>query len=458
MFKNIRIRTKILILTVFLVLAPLAFSTFSTMRIFRRIMTNKTVSYISGLKAIADARAENLLNNMESCANMLVVNLNRQIGRDVHADDPLAELIRRRKIGGELSNACLIFNEADSAVFIDPRGMVYSTDLLLEDGENLGKITAAARDLWHTGGAAVWLPAQEQTYLEARTRSPATVLGKEIINIDTGRSLGVLLLSLKESELRPAYSEYMAELDGEAGSTLAVIGIIAAAGLLLAYFAAFTISGLIARKEQKKLRRYELDLMQAQIKPHFLYNTLDAIYVLEKMGRREETLTVTMALANFYRSVLSRGDELITVEEEIGSVRDYLNIMKIRYQDLFDYTVETDPAISGCGILKLTVQPLVENAIYHGIKERGAYGKLAVRGFAAAEGAVIEVEDNGVGFQTDMLRARPSVKDGSGRAHFGINNVNERIKMYFGERYGLTVASAPGRGSVVRVTLPGAPV
>jgi two-component system sensor histidine kinase YesM len=165
------------------------------------------------------------------------------------------------------------------------------------------------------------------------------------------------------------------------------------------------------------------------------------------MGRKEETLTVTMALANFYRSVLSRGNELITLEEEINSVRDYLSIMKIRYQDLFDYQIDIDPAVGACRILKLTVQPLVENAIYHGIKERGAYGKLAVRGFGTPDGAVIEVEDNGVGFAAEKLR-EPS------RAHFGLNNVNERIKMCFGERYGLTIASSPGKGSVVRVSLP----
>jgi two-component system sensor histidine kinase YesM len=120
--------------------------------------------------------------------------------------------------------------------------------------------------------------------------------------------------------------------------------------------------------EQKKKREYELALIQAQIKPHFLYNTLDVIYALSELGRVKDVQKTTKALADFYRVTLSKGRDIITIEEEMRNVRDYLSIQQIRYSDVFNYTMEVENAVLPHSILKLTLQPLVENAIYHGLK------------------------------------------------------------------------------------------
>ena len=224
------------------------------------------------------------------------------------------------------------------------------------------------------------------------------------------------------------------------------------------------------RYEQKKKREYELALIQAQIKPHFLYNTLDVIYTLSEMGRPRDVQRTTKALADFYRVALSRGKETITLEEEIRNVKDYLAIQRIRYSDVFQYEFDIQNEILGCTILKLSIQPLVENAIYHGLKTKGSFGLLQVTGAREAGKLVIQVMDDGVGMTRERLQAvmrgwMPEQgfagTDGelqrSGEAElvgYGLRNVDNRIRLYFGDEYGLHIVSEPGQGTVVTLTLP----
>jgi two-component system sensor histidine kinase YesM len=217
------------------------------------------------------------------------------------------------------------------------------------------------------------------------------------------------------------------------------------------------------RFEQKKKQEYELALIQAQIKPHFLYNTLDVIYALSEMGRIKDVQRTTKALADFYRHTLNQGRELITIEQEIRIARDYLAIQHIRYSDVFTYTIEIDQNILDRPILKLTIQPLIENAIYHGLKLRKEKGHLRIRGSREPGAIVLTVEDNGVGIPPDKLRRllRYSSEEPDGNmvpeerpASFGLRNVNERIRLSFGEPYGLKIDSNPEEGTVVTVTLP----
>lgn len=208
--------------------------------------------------------------------------------------------------------------------------------------------------------------------------------------------------------------------------------------------------------EQKKKKEYELALIQAQIKPHFLYNTLDVIYSLAKLGRLNEVQHATSALADFYRIALSKGREIISISEEIKNVTSYLSIQKIRYSDVFDYEINIQQEIMDSEILKLTIQPLVENSIYHGLKEALRYGKIIIEGYRTKNEVIIKVIDNGNGIPSDRLDQilEHEADDLEQNRHFGVSSVDERIKLYFGEEYGIHIASEVGKGTEVTITLP----
>jgi two-component system sensor histidine kinase YesM len=208
--------------------------------------------------------------------------------------------------------------------------------------------------------------------------------------------------------------------------------------------------------EQKKKREYELALIQAQIKPHFLYNTLDVIYALSELGRIKDVQKTTKALADFYRVTLSKGRDSITIEEELRNVKDYLSIQQIRYSDVFNYTIEVENSVLPHSILKLTLQPLVENAIYHGLKEKGDIGSLQVHAFTEAETIKIQISDDGVGMDAEKIQDILQTDEaGQGQVmSYGLRNVDHRLRLYFGEDYGLLIESEKGKGTVVTVRIP----
>ncbi|WP_138754334.1 sensor histidine kinase [Paenibacillus sinopodophylli] len=207
--------------------------------------------------------------------------------------------------------------------------------------------------------------------------------------------------------------------------------------------------------EQRKKREYELALMQAQIKPHFLYNTLDVIYTLSEMGRARDVQRTTKALADFYRVALSQGKDQIKLEEEMRSVMDYLSIQRIRYSDVFDFELEVEPDVLNCTIPKLTVQPLVENAIYHGLKNKPTFGHLTITARREEQKVVITVKDDGAGIAEERLQAiKVSMSDPQQQVGYGLSSVHERIKLYFGEMYGIQVESENGCGTTVVAEIP----
>ncbi|MFC4779311.1 sensor histidine kinase [Paenibacillus sp. GCM10023252] len=213
--------------------------------------------------------------------------------------------------------------------------------------------------------------------------------------------------------------------------------------------------------EQRKKREYELALIQSQIKPHFLYNTLDVIYALSTMGRAADVQRTTKALADFYRVSLSSGRENITLEEEVRNVRDYLAIQHIRYADVFTYELDLPKSIMKTSIVKLTLQPLVENAIYHGLKEQPRMGHLLLRGYQEGNRIVLEVIDDGVGIPplklASLLEQPGAEAAADSRSSYGLRNVNDRLKLTYGNGYGLVIRSELGEGTVVTVTLPAQP-
>ena len=211
------------------------------------------------------------------------------------------------------------------------------------------------------------------------------------------------------------------------------------------------------KEDESKMRHAELRLLQEQINPHFLYNTLDTIVWLIESDSTDEAVEMVVSLSQFFRLVLSHGAEYISIREEEEHIRSYLKIQQARYHDILDYEINIDPAIYPYKILKLTLQPLVENALYHGIKYKRAMGKITITGSMQERRIVFTVMDNGVGMDTDKLEhlrreiKRPC-KDTEGG--FGLANVNERIRMYFGNDYGMEINSVQGEGTTVTVTIP----
>lgn len=213
-------------------------------------------------------------------------------------------------------------------------------------------------------------------------------------------------------------------------------------------------------QEQKKLRRTEMKALQEQIKPHFIYNTLDLIIGLLETNKNEDVIKMVEALGAFFRISLSHGQEFITIREEIEHVKNYLYIQRFRHGDKYDYTFEVDETILEKKTLKLVLQPLVENAIYHGVRElENSSGLITVKAFPDRDGICFEVIDNGLGIAPekvdDINRCLGRANAGeSEKLYFGLQNVNERIMLAFGKEYGLTVESILGRGTKVIVYLP----
>lgn len=207
-------------------------------------------------------------------------------------------------------------------------------------------------------------------------------------------------------------------------------------------------------RKQDVLRRTELALLQAQINPHFLYNTLDTIIWLIEAGKTSEAVDMVSNLSSFFRHSLSKGEDVITLAEEECHVRSYLQIQEVRYHDILHYTVNIEPELCHAAIPKLTLQPLVENALYHGIKLKRSMGHIYVVGRMEAGGVVLQVTDDGVGMSQERLEELQQGMKSDHRVGFGLATVHERIQLLFGKAYGLTLSSRENVGTTVTVRIP----
>ncbi len=212
--------------------------------------------------------------------------------------------------------------------------------------------------------------------------------------------------------------------------------------------------------EQVNLRKTELKLLQAQINPHFLYNTLDTIVWLAEDNKNKDVVKMVSALSKFFRSVLNKGYDFITIKDEEMLIRSYLQIQQYRYQDILEYEINISKEIEYYKILNLTLQPIVENALYHGIKNKRGKGKITVEGSYINGMIILKVKDNGIGMKEEQLEKIQRILKGEkvemmdNLNGFGIANVNERIKLNFGSTYGLSVESTYGVGSEFTLCIP----
>ena len=210
-----------------------------------------------------------------------------------------------------------------------------------------------------------------------------------------------------------------------------------------------------SRREQELKRKLELRTLQGQINPHFLYNTLDSIIWMIELGENERAIDMTSSLAKFFRLGISRGSETISIRTEIEYVQTYLAIQKQRYKDKLSYEIAFSPELFGQQILKLLIQPLVENAIYHGIKNIEGPGLIRIIGQREGDAMIISICDNGVGMEAAQLEALAAgliePRQSSG---VGVRNVQDRIRLYFGTEYGVRYESTLGAGTTATIRIP----
>lgn len=582
LFRNSSIRNKIIAMYIPLLILPLFIVGWISNYLFTQAIIEQTFINVQDDSSLIVTRINNLLSNAESCANNIVKDIN---GRDIRL------LLNRNETGGSynleksarinyiLNFVLVIFPDVESIAFIDNQNVLYTTSNNLGLNFNQALSSDLIKSVAASNGVNLWQPMGKRDFLVEDSNAAVLTLGKKVLDIDGGNTLGLLILNIKESDISSIYDKletskggvYLiaddtdrivscknkGDLFGQINSQLAYaidgglvinqktvmidgqqmlitsmpiekinwtlmnsmnvlkltsktrrlsfiilwIGVIClVAAILGASLLSRGISkpivkltkkmknvrdgsldvhydvnstdeiGMLAtgfnsmlesirtllekvNAEQKKKREYELALIQSQIKPHFLYNALDLIYIFCSMGRNVDAQNTTKNLADFYRIALSQGNEIITLEEELKNVEKYLQIQQVRYSDVFDYVIKSDPSILSYTIPKLTIQPLVENSIYHGLKLKGSYGKLLIEASAENEDIIVSIMDDGIGMDAEKLQGILAASEGP-KESFGLRSVDERIKLYFGEEYGLTLESTVGIGTSVTVKIP----
>ncbi len=210
--------------------------------------------------------------------------------------------------------------------------------------------------------------------------------------------------------------------------------------------------------EQKSKREAELKTLQAQIKPHFLYNTLDTIQWMAQVHGADDIVEVVDALTKLFRIGINKGNEMISVKEELEHIKSYLIIQKIRYEEKLDYDINFEDSILEYKVIKLILQPLVENAIYHGVKEKRGTGKISITVEKHEKGICLRISDNGAGMSEARLQEIQAMLNsdnlGNKNPGYGTFNVQNRIRLSFGNQYGLSFTSKSGEGTTVCVFHP----
>ncbi|OCT15495.1 hypothetical protein A8709_15580 [Paenibacillus pectinilyticus] len=584
MYQNMVIRKKIIIVFLPIVVLPLLVIVFTSNYIFSQSTIQKTKVNISGESSIIVTRIQSIYNNGETSARVLIKNINN-IYHELNVDSTTSfnSVKLRNQLLNEFDFNLRAFKDIESIVFIDAHDNFFVSDNRLENNAKLALQSDMVKLLKQDGiPNNEWFPMQTRNYLVIDEKAPVLTIGKRVVDIDTGLTLGSLILNIKESTISGIFPNvamkgeegyYIADSKGlivstkvasnllhpigdehlrswlESGTdgasinlkmnqspylimqkripelnwvlykqmlvnnlnketytnsiTIFIVGVLC---ILIALIGSFMLSrhiakpiigltkvakhiregnlhitssiqtvdeiGILAKTfndmigtinelllkvtlEQKKKREYEFALMQAQIKPHFFYNALDLIFVLCERGKTELAADTTKALADFYRVSLSQGKEIITIAEELKNAEDYLFIQKTRYSDILDFHIEIDEEIKPYTIMKLAIQPLIENAIYHGLKPKLSRGQVTIRGTLKKDHIILKVIDNGIGLTPDKLQQIEDHMNAlSPMKSFGLKSVNERMKLYFGERYGIEIQSTPDVGTEITLMIP----
>ena len=581
-FGNRPIKSKILLLYVPLIVIPLLILGFISNLIFVHVTLEKTTRAVEDDSRMISVQINTKLSNMENCANITALNLiqfYRNHQSDTWADADALTLQRQKE--NVLRISSLSFEDVDTILFIDSNQNAVTLNPKMLVNLDKGLESEHYHNVLAHSPANVWFPMERRDFFTEDVDEAVLSLGKWVIDPDTGDTLGVLILNLKESSLADVFPREnssaghivmldrnenvvvsrnsqellhpfateairqemqkengfhkMINLKGQrflvagtklqrfgwklvilvpfeelaegVGSSMTIMVLLIATFMFLIllsarFLSARTVEPIVmltekmrevqegkfavsirvhttdevgelasgfqemmdkindltqqAARKQKKLREYELALIQAQIKPHFLYNSLGLIYTMCGMAGAKEAQIAAKSLADFYRGVLSEGREIILVEEEIQNVRNYLYIQSRRFSDMFDYEISVDEKLLHKKIPKLSLQPIVENSIHHGLVPRGCGGHLQLTGRLDGTRIIFVVADNGVGMERQvllhLLDRRQEQADGGGS--FGLRSVHERFQLFYGDQYGVTVQSEKGKGTKVTLTMP----
>ena len=208
-------------------------------------------------------------------------------------------------------------------------------------------------------------------------------------------------------------------------------------------------------EERDNQRKSELKALQNQINPHFLYNTLDSIIYMIDKGESQKAEQMIVALSKFFRISISRGKNIIPLKDEIEHVRNYLLIQKIRFGDQFNYTINVSSGLEGYYCMKLILQPIVENAIEHGLNDAQSGGRIDIKAYIDGEFIVLEVTDNGYGISSEKLKEiEKSFQDKNIHRGVGLQNVYQRIKIYYGEKGDIKIHSIEDEGTTISILIP----
>jgi|GEM_PF-1117649 len=210
---------------------------------------------------------------------------------------------------------------------------------------------------------------------------------------------------------------------------------------------------------QIRKREIELNALQAQINPHFLYNTLESLRRMADLNGDHDTSKMVLILGKLLRYTIQIGNQAVNVRDEMEYLRNYLILQNLRFKNKFELEIDIDPKLYELKIIKLVFQPLIENSIYHGLESKPGLGVIRIIGRCHEQGTYFEVADDGIGIDREQLeQINRRIKDpnltGNHTKSIGLKNVNERIKLYYGDEYGINISSEPGQGTLVRIELP----
>lgn len=206
------------------------------------------------------------------------------------------------------------------------------------------------------------------------------------------------------------------------------------------------------KDDQEELRKYELSALQLQINPHFLYNTLDSISLMTRTKEYDEIAEMCIALSQFFRLGLNNGNDIYTIKDELEHIKNYITIQKLRYPDKFDFKINIDEGIYNNECIKIILQPLVENSLQHGLKYHSQGGIINIEGFRERDRVILQVIDNGCGFDEEMISSF-TITD-NGQLGYALKNVARRIRLYYGDQYGLKIYNTDQGGACVELYLP----
>ncbi|GHV13523.1 hypothetical protein FACS189491_08600 [Spirochaetia bacterium] len=492
----------------------------STAIFYHTIMT-KTKAHVQSECDLVINRLSKLFDNLVTCSNILVLNLNTiyQNTEYYKKNEPVYQVLYANQIRGIFDFAHQCFPELASIVFIDTAGSVFQSGLI--ETPEKDQIPSALTNLISEKGppVTIFFPLDDRSFFRTSDQEPLLTLGKRLIDIQSGETIGAFFLNMRESRIADLFpgnilweSFFLVDSEGKvlsakdksiilhnifeddlvwrpgAGKFDQFIGLINNKQYLFSLaplrgFNLFLVSrvlysylfrgiylnillavviGIVAvllasssMKEHTQKRRYELALIHEQIKPHFLYNALDLIFVFGRMNKGIEAADTAKALADFYRSCLSGGSDIVSIASEISMIRNYLVIQEKRYLDHISFVINMDNNLNDYVIPKMTLQPLVENAIYHGLREKDERGLISIKGSTYRDHIEIEVRDDGVGMEKSIINKMfQNQPDPAKRAGFGLYNVNQRLKLYYGAQYGLHIKSEKNQGSCVTLKIP----